>query len=132
MIHRQLAREIIELASQLRRVLGLLVNRRGHITHVILGDALRLYLPDIGRLRAGEQRMRGLRLLVAHPGNTFRGRLKYGLESDLITDLEKLQLDGVLQIEAKLGGVMGLAFGHLLPPQKPNRSATPRRKFFRL
>ena len=54
----------------------------------------------------------------------FEGRLKYGLESDLITDLEKLQLDGVLQIEAKPGGVMGrLAFGHLLPPQKNRTGA---------
>ena len=91
---------------------------------MILGDALRLYLPEIGRLRAGEQRMRGLRLLVAHPGNTFRGRTNYGLESDLVTDLQKLQLDGVLQIEAKPGGVMGrLAFGHLLPPQKNRAGA---------
>ncbi len=130
-VTRALAREMNDLCASLRRVLGLLVDRRGDVTHVILGDSLRLYLPDIGRLRAGEQRLRGLRLIVSHPGGAYRGRKSYGLESDLITDLEKLQLDGVLQLEAKRDGAPGrLAFGHVMPAQKGRTGARVHEDFY--
>jgi GTP-binding protein HflX len=109
----ELARALAECAADLSRMVGVLCDRRGGIERVVLGEPTRLYLPDIGRLRAGPGRLRGLRLVVARPereGAPFAGG------ADLITDLERLQLDGVLLIEAKDDGLPGAcALATILP-----------------
>lgn len=103
-------------------MVGIFVDRRGTVTHVILGDPTRLYLPDIGRLRAGPGRLRGLRLLVAKPvkssaqADRHTQRRAMDLDGDLITDLEKLGLDLVLEMEALADGLPGrAAVASLLP-----------------
>lgn len=103
-------------------MLGIFVDRRGAVTQVILGDPTRLYLPDIGRLRAGPGRLRGLRLLVAKPvkasarPDAASGRPAFSLDADLVTDLEKLGLDLVLAMEALPDGLPGrAAIASLLP-----------------
>ena len=98
-------------------MVGVLVDRKGNIDEVAVGDFGRVYLPDIGRQRASSSRLRGLRLIVAKPQ---RGPSKpvsgkrtsfvatdYPLDRDFIVDLEKLQLDLVLQIEAMPDGLPG-------------------------
>ena len=39
-----------------------MINRDGDITHVIVGDAHRLFIPDLKRHRAGDGRFRGIPL----------------------------------------------------------------------
>lgn len=87
-------------------MVGVLADRRGAIKWVIVGDATRMYLPDIGRLRGSMARLRGLRLLVARPyplaakiSPTGR-RNQSTLSDDFRTDLEKLRLDAVVEIDA--------------------------------
>ncbi|MBN4077394.1 GTPase HflX [Sulfobacillus acidophilus] len=108
-ISSQLVKDLCTAAFELGRIVGLLVNRRGSVENVILGDATRLYLPDIGRIRASSQRLRGLRLIVAKPKKKQRLKAKsnmvfrpslYEIDHDFIVDLEKLRLDLVLQIQA--------------------------------
>jgi GTP-binding protein HflX len=65
---------------------GLLVDRRGQVEHVFVGDANRLELPDIGRLRAGRGRFRGVRLVHSHLDDV-------ALTTDDLTDLTLLRLD---------------------------------------
>ena len=67
-----------EIARELNRQIGILVDRRGHVTHVIVGDAHRIFIPDLTRHRAGSGRFRGLRLLHTH----LRGE---GLTQDDLT-----------------------------------------------
>ena len=98
-----LARALTECCVDLGRMVGLLLDRRGGVSDVVVGEPTRLYLPDIGRLRAGPGRLRGLRLVVARP--QFKDpKRAWNVDLDLITDLERLQLDAVVEIEAKEGG----------------------------
>ena len=84
----ELARHLTELSQEIGRQLGVLINRRGEVEHVIVGDARQLVLPDIGRARAGHARLRGLRLVHTHLKDE-------PLTRDDLTDLVLLRLDAV-------------------------------------
>ncbi len=98
-----LARALTECAVDVGRMVGVLLDRKGGVTDVILGEATRLYLPDIGRLRAGPGRLRGLRLVVARLQPKDQAK-PWTVDHDFITDLERLKLDAIVQVEAKVGG----------------------------
>jgi GTPase len=84
------------------RQLGVLVDRRGAVTHVMVGDAQRIEMPDWGRLRAGRGRLRGLRCIHSHVGAT-------PLDRDDETDLALLRLDAMVAVETGADGLPGLA-----------------------
>lgn len=95
-------------------MVGVLIARSGRIEHVAIGDAVRLYLPDIGRARAGAVRLRGLRLVVTELEQKGGG---FQVRQDLLTDLQKLQLDMLVVLEAQVAGFVGrVSTTHLLPP----------------
>jgi len=88
---------------------GVLLSRDGIIRNVILGDATRLELPDIGRLRGGTGRFRGLRLIHTH----LRGE---SLTQDDLNDLALLRLDLIAVIQADQEGNAGkIELAHILP-----------------
>ena len=62
----ELARALTERSAELGRQVGTLINRRGQIEYVVVGDATKITLPDVGRQRAGLGRLRGLRLVHTH------------------------------------------------------------------
>lgn len=97
------ARALTECCVDLGRMVGVLMDRKGGVSDVVVGEAGRLYLPDIGRLRAGPGRLRGLRLVAAKPAAKDTSK-PFTVDTDLITDLERLQLDAIVAIEAKEGG----------------------------
>lgn len=97
LVSAELARHIADLSREVNRQLGLLVDRGGHVVRVIVGEPSRLYLPDIGRTRGGQGRLRGLRLIRTE----LRGQ---GLTREDIADLSKLRLDAVVVIEVDPGG----------------------------
>jgi GTP-binding protein HflX len=108
-VSHELAGTMCEVSAQLHRQVGVLIDRRGAIEHVVVGDASKLMLPDVGRLRAGTGRFRGLRLVHTH----LRGE---PLTQDDLTDLTLLRLDLVAAIAVDPGGQPGRVFvGHLLP-----------------
>jgi GTPase len=105
----ELATTLAERSFELHRQVGVLVDRRGAIEHVVVGDASRLMLPDVGRLRGAPGRFRGLRLVHTH----LRGE---PLTHDDMTDLTLLRLDLVAAIAVDPGGRPGRVFvGHLVP-----------------
>lgn len=109
-----LARKLAAAAFLASRLVGVLVDRKGEIKWVIVGDASRLYLPDIGRIRGGKERLRGLRLLVARPHPLAVEDKQYTISHDFKTDLEKLRLDAVVELDASRDGVDGtVVLGHL-------------------
>jgi GTP-binding protein HflX len=86
-----------------------LLSRDGIIRNVILGDATHIDLPDIGRLRGGTGRFRGLRLIHTH----LRGE---PLTQDDLNDLALLRLDLVAMIQVEEDGNAGkIELAHILP-----------------
>jgi GTP-binding protein HflX len=117
----EFAQLLCGLAFEMGRHIGVLVDRRGHVAHVALGDGDMLYLPDLGRSRGGTSRLRGLRLIVARPKNKGGKGNAFTISKDFITDLEKLRLDAVIQIELSPAGALGrVALAHLVAEQEPH------------
>ncbi|MDP2315381.1 MAG: GTPase HflX [Pseudomonadota bacterium] len=106
----ELARRLTEVSRECNRQVGLLIDRAGMVDKVIVGDAHQLFIPELGRERAGAGRFRGLRLVHTH----LRGE---GLSKDDLTDLTLLRLDTIVVIQAQPDGLPGpLEYGVIRPP----------------
>lgn len=112
----QLAIRLTRVSFNIRRTVGLLIDRHGVVQNVIVGDAKRVYLPDIGRQRAGTTRLRGLRLVRTTFGSAQ-------LSSDDLTDLLRLRLDAVVAVEVgPTGNPHYCSWAHLKPTPARNSS----------
>jgi GTP-binding protein HflX len=100
LVSQELARELTELSREIGRQVGVLVDRRGAVTHVMAGDASSIVMPDWGRMRAGLGRLRGVRCLHTTLGGE-------PLTRDDLTDLAKLRLDAMATIEVREDGYPG-------------------------
>jgi GTP-binding protein HflX len=105
-----LTRALVGVSHATGRQVGVLVDRRGTVHHVILGDASKLMLPDVGRMRAGAGRLRGLRLIHTHLRNE-------PLSRDDLVDLTRLHLDMVVAVCLAPGEERALCiyYGHNFP-----------------
>jgi GTPase len=111
----EFGRALTERSAEIGRQVGVLINRRGLIEYVIVGDAAKIELPDLGRQRAGFGRLRGLRLVHTH----LRSE---PLTRDDLVDLALLRLDLVAAIGVEDGGLPGVVhLAHVLP-DVPSRS----------
>src|SRR6266550_893240 len=106
----EFARQISELSHETRRQIGVLIDRKGYVQFVIVGDARQIELPDFKRVRVAGDRFRGLRCVHTH----LRGE---ELTRDDLTDLALLRLDLMAAIDVDehtgLPGVLRAAY--LLP-----------------
>lgn len=110
----ELASFLCECSRDLQRQIGILVDRKGNIEYVIVGDTQKLYMPDLGPRRAGAGRFRGVRLVHTH----LKGE---ALTRDDLVDLAKLRLDLVAAIQMKPDGQLGgMTAAHLLPQNPQN------------
>ncbi|MCH9651423.1 MAG: GTPase HflX [Deltaproteobacteria bacterium] len=109
----ELARHLTEISRRLGRQVGVFLSRDGVVRNVIVGDAHQLVLPDVGRLRGGVGRFRGLRLVHTH----LRGE---SLSADDLNDLALLRLDLVAMVEVLEDGLPGrVELAHLAPLPEP-------------
>jgi GTP-binding protein HflX len=105
----EFARELSELSHDLGREVGVLLDRKGAVTHAMVGSQTGIEMPEWGRLRAGQGRLRGLRCV-----HTFLG--SEPLTHDDLTDLAKLRLDAMVTIGVGETGLPTLAHvAHLRP-----------------
>lgn len=105
----ELTRSLVTASVETGRQIGVLVHRSGEVDYVIVGDAGKLMLPDIGRLRAAEGRFRGLRLVHTH----LRGE---PLTRDDHVDLVRLRLDLVAVIQmSHLGEARSMQYAYNIP-----------------
>ena len=109
LITQELARQLTEVSHEIRRQVGVLLDRRGLVQHVMVGDAHSIALPDWGRLRAGRGRLRGLRCVHTHLANE-------GLTRDDRTDLLLLRLDAMVTVGVDDEGLPALAHAAALRP----------------
>src|SRR5438105_14991425 len=82
----EFARQLSELSHETRRQIGALIDRKGYVSAVVVGDARRIEWPDLKRTRVGTDRFRGLRAVHTH----LRGE---ELTQDDLNDLALLRLD---------------------------------------
>jgi GTP-binding protein HflX len=122
LVSAELATFMCGLSRDIARQVGVLVTRRGDIEYVVVGDASRIMLPEVGRMRAGHGRFRGLRLVHTHLRNEPISR-------DDLVDLALLRLDLVAAVGVTHDGrPADLHMAHLMPPhekQSPWTIATP-------
>jgi GTP-binding protein HflX len=100
------------LSRDLGREVGVLIDRRGAVTHAMVGTQTGIEMPEWGRLRAGHGRLRGLRCV-----HTFLG--DEPLTHDDLTDLAKLRLDAMVTVGSDPAGLPTEAHvAHLRPARQ--------------
>ncbi|MBU0987978.1 MAG: GTPase HflX, partial [Proteobacteria bacterium] len=62
----ELARDISRLSHEMRRQIGILVDRLGKIAYVIVGDQQKIIIPDTSEYRIAPGRLKGLRCVHTH------------------------------------------------------------------
>lgn len=82
----ELASRLVEISGDLRRQVGILINRSGSVEYVIVGDEKGLVIPELRDYPLGKRVMRGLRLIHTHLKNE-------PVSEDDLTDLALLRLD---------------------------------------
>ncbi len=112
LISGELARYLTELSHELKRQLGLIIDRSGSILFVIVGDDREIEIPDLSRYSLGRSGLRGLRCVHTH--------LKQdSLSRDDLTDLELLRLDAMAVICVGENGLPArFSYAHLLPTRE--------------
>jgi len=118
----ELARDISRISHEIRRQIGLLINRNGSIVRVVVGNHHRIVIPDTPEYRTIPGRLKGLRCIHTH----IEGE---ALTRDDLTDLTLLQLDVMAAITVGSEGLPGKVHaGHVLPDikaKKPYRILPP-------
>jgi GTP-binding protein HflX len=105
----ELTRAMSDVSHATGRQVGVMINRTGGVDFVIVGDATKLMLPDLGRLRTTGGRFRGVRLVHTH----LRREL---LTRDDLVDLTRLRLDMVAALLlAPDGTPQQVHYAHCVP-----------------
>lgn len=111
----ELARQLSEVSHEIGRQVGVLINRKGKVEHVMVGTAKQIEIPEIGRARASEDRFRGLRCVHTH-------LMGESLTQDDLTDLALLRLDliSAIEVDRKTGQPGLVHTAHLVPTNAEN------------
>jgi GTP-binding protein HflX len=105
----ELTRDLARLSFEIRRQVGLLINRKGRVAFVIVGDPHGIVIPDLGDYRLAPGRLRGLRCIHTHLGRET-------LTRDDLTDLALLRLDMMAAVNIGDDGLpLDVHAGHVLP-----------------
>lgn len=107
-----LVRTLTELSREVERQLALLVDRQGQVQRILVGDAQRITVPDLGRIREGQGRFRGLRLIHTHLNQA-------PLSQEDLHDLVLSRLDLMVVVETLPDGLPGqMYYAHILPQNR--------------
>ena len=111
----ELARFCTGLSHEIGRQIGVLINRRGAVEDVIVGNDREVVLPDLSGYRLGRRSLRGIRLVHTH----LRGE---PLSQDDLTDLALLRLDLIAAVGVNHDGQPGhLYAANILPPNQAGK-----------
>jgi GTPase len=104
----ELGRYLTQMSSELNRQIGILISRKGTVTHVVVGDARGVFIPSLEDYPVGRRALRGLRYIHTHLRDE-------PLNQDDFTDLSLLRFDAVAAIGVKDGEPDRIYIAHLLP-----------------
>jgi len=105
----ELARDLSLLSHEIRRQIGLLVNRQGRVAFVVVGDPRRIVIPTTAEYQAAPGRLNGLRCIHTHLNEE-------PLTRDDLTDLALLRLDVMAAIGMGADGLPRRVYAaHVLP-----------------
>ncbi|PJZ58647.1 GTPase HflX [Leptospira barantonii] len=90
-ISQEISRTLCELSLEISKQIGILIDRSGYVTHVLVGTDNSIEIPFLDRLRTSEARLRGLRLVHTH----LKGE---SLNQEDLTDLALLRLDYITAV----------------------------------
>lgn len=111
----ELARFLCGLAHEIRRQIGVLIDRSGTIKYVMVGDDREIMLPDLSDFALGRSGLRGLRCVHTHLKNE-------ALSQDDLTDLALLRLDMMVALGVnEMGHSASVYYAHLLPENPQNQ-----------
>ena len=103
---------MMQISREISRQVGLIINRRGLVEYVVIGEKGRIEIPPLVTERVGRERFRGVRFVHTH----IEGEL---LSKEDLTDLAVLQLDLVAAITERRGeSIEMIHIGHLIPEDK--------------
>src|SRR5881394_587437 len=124
-VTQEFARQLAELSHETNRQIGALIDRKGYVEYVMVGDAKRIEMPDFRRVRVAGERFRGLRCVHTH----LRGE---ELTRDDLTDLALLRLDLMVAIDVDehTGLPCVVRSAHLLPSSAAELSTNGQAKQF--
>lgn len=91
---------LTKISRELGRQVGILVDRKGRVTHVILGDDHQIEIPEIRARRVGSKRLTGLRCIHTHVK-------RENITRDDLNDLLLLRLDLMATVEVLPDGAPG-------------------------
>jgi len=116
LVSAEIVRDFGRLSYEIHRQLGLLIDRRGTIRFVIVGDFHGLIIPKLDDYRSGPDRLNGLRFVHTHLDNS-------GLSEEDLADLVLLRMDYIAAITLHSDGTPNKIFcGHLLPKSVDNKN----------
>jgi GTP-binding protein HflX len=105
----ELARDLSLLSHEIRRQVGLLIDRQGRVVFVVVGNTRQIVIPSTEDYRAAPGRLSGLRCIHTHLTNE-------PLNPDDLTDLALLRLDLMAAIGQSADGYPeAVHVAHLLP-----------------
>jgi GTPase len=109
LITAELARDVSLLSHEIRRQIGLLVNRQGRVSFVLVGDSRKIVIPATAEYQAAPGRLNGLRCIHTHLNDE-------PLTRDDLTDLALLRLDLMAAIATGGDGLpRTVHVAHVLP-----------------
>lgn len=116
LISTELARDVARISSEIRRQVGLLINRKGKVACVIVGDHHQIFIPGIVAQRVAAGRLTGLRCVHTH--------LKPDpLSQEDLTDLVLLRLDMMATITMTPDGRPDQIYAaHILPGENETQA----------
>ena len=107
----ELARLLVELSHDIRRQIGVLIDRNGKVIYVIVGESHKIVIPITSGYMALPGKLKGLRLFHTHLKDE-------SLTRDDLTDLALLRLDYITAICISQDGKPGRVYsGHILPDE---------------
>jgi GTP-binding protein HflX len=104
----ELARYLAGISFETGKQLGIIANRSGAITHVIVGDAHSVFIPELEGFPLGRKALRGLRFIHTHLRDE-------PLNREDITDLALLRFDMIAALTVRDGLPDKIHAAHLMP-----------------
>ena len=112
----ELARDLCSLSREIRRQIGILVNRRSKIVFVIVGDNKKIVIPNTDEYRAAPGRLKGLRCIHTHLDQE-------ALTADDLTDLALLRLDLMAVVLSNPDGLpQKVHLAHIMPKNSDQKA----------